>query len=158
MLTSLKRWMNTYWHNSPYFNCIFPRGTPFQICIMFIFVCIWIKYCYSFVCWFTPVAIFSNFQVCKYKLYESSSIAILLDTLTSVTYGREGAGAKGARVYHSCGEVGGGVKDYFLCLFSKRIVCKSEPEVHFYRKLRYAREDWQFQIKVPGFKGRALTP
>ena len=23
------------------------------------------------------------------------------------------------------------VKDYFLCLFSKRIVCKSEPEVHF---------------------------
>ena len=33
------------------------------------------------------------------------------------------------------------VKDYFLCLFSKRIVCKSEPEVHFYRKLRYARED-----------------
>ena len=49
-------------------------------------------------------------------------------------------------------------KDYFLCLFSKRIVCKSEPEVHFYRKLRYAREDWQFQIKVPGFRGRALTP
>ena len=34
------------------------------------------------------------------------------------------------------------VKDYFLCLFSKRIVCKSEPEMHFYRKLRYAREDW----------------
>ena len=34
-----------------------------------------------------------------------------------------------------------GVKDYFLCLFSKRIVCKSEPEVHFYRKLRYAWED-----------------
>ena len=33
------------------------------------------------------------------------------------------------------------VKNYFLCLFSKRIVCKSEPEVHFYRKLRYARED-----------------
>ena len=33
------------------------------------------------------------------------------------------------------------VKDYFLYLFSKRIVCKSEPEVHFYRKLRYARED-----------------
>ena len=50
------------------------------------------------------------------------------------------------------------VKDYFLCLFSKRIVCKSEREVHFYRKLRYTREDWQFQIKVPGFRGRALTP
>ena len=50
------------------------------------------------------------------------------------------------------------VKDYFSCLFSKRIVCKSEPEVHFYRKLRYAREDWQFQIKAPGFRGRALTP
>ena len=33
------------------------------------------------------------------------------------------------------------VKDYFLCLFSKRIDCKSEPEVHFYRNLRYARED-----------------
>ena len=38
-------------------------------------------------------------------------------------------------------QMGPTVKDYFLCLFSKRIVCKSEPEVHFYRKLRYARED-----------------
>ena len=38
-------------------------------------------------------------------------------------------------------EVAQGVKDYFLCLFSKRIVFKSEPEVHFYRKLRYAREE-----------------
>ena len=48
----------------------------------------------------------------------------------------------GSVIYHLSG-----VKD-----FSKRIVCKSEPEVHFYRKLL------QFQNKVRGFRGRALTP
>ena len=50
----------------------------------------------------------------------------------------------GPVIYHLSG-----VKDYFLCLFSKRIVCKSEPEVHFYRKimLRVGRLNHSFKIK-----------
>ena len=59
-------------------------------------------------------------------------VAHVTSVLTSYTLEQDDVTIKGKKV---------GVKDYFLCLFSKRIVCKSEPEVHFYRKLRYARED-----------------
>lgn len=48
---------------------------------MFICICIWIKYSYTFVLFLYRCDFFRNFQVCK--LYESSSIAILLDILTS---------------------------------------------------------------------------